>query len=87
MYEVGDDVVCGLYYQKKGKDYYVLLNDSYLVNCHFYLIRVIKFLTPPNDHQVPENNLVHKLLDGAYHAKIEMVASLESKKWAPIGIY
>ena len=43
MYEVSDDVVCGPYYQKKGKDSYVLLNDSYLVNCHFHLIRLIKF--------------------------------------------
>lgn len=64
MYEVGDDVVCGLYYQKKGKDSYVLLNDSYLLNCHFHLIEATKFLTSPKDHQVSENDLVHKLLEG-----------------------
>jgi hypothetical protein len=65
-------VVCGLYHQKKGKDSYVLLNDSFLVNCHFQLIWAIKFLTPPKDHQVFENDLVHELLDGAIFGVKEM---------------
>jgi hypothetical protein len=62
-FEVGDEMVVGLYYQKWGtSDYtYVLLKDSHLVFMHSYLVHAIKFLMPPKDYRVSGNDQVYEL--------------------------
>jgi hypothetical protein len=59
---VGDAVVASLYYQRWGhsESSYVLSKDSHVVYMHVCLVRVLKFLMPPKDHKVSENDDVYE---------------------------
>jgi len=51
QYYEGDEIVVGKYYKKWGNSYssYVLLKDSSVVYLYSHLMKVVKFLMPPND--------------------------------------
>jgi hypothetical protein len=69
-YEVGDDVIMGIYYQKWGtsKPSYVLLEAFQTVFTYSHLVRVIKFPMFLKHHCVSGNDHVYELptyaLDG-----------------------
>jgi len=63
IYEEGDDVVEGLYYQKWGNNdnSYVFLKDSHKVYVYSHLVKVVKFLMPPKNHKVIGNHAIYEL--------------------------
>ncbi len=77
-YEVSDDVVGGLYYHKWGNNdkTYVLLTDSHKIYVYFHLVRVVKFLMPPRNHQVIGNDVICELPEEILQSINDVITSL-----------
>jgi hypothetical protein len=75
-FDVDDEVVAGVYYQKYH-DNYVLLKNSHTVYMHVHLVRSVKFLMLPKNHRVAGNDCTYELSSGELEKIRATIATLE----------
>jgi hypothetical protein len=77
-FEVGDEMIVGLYYQKWGTSYYiyVLLKGFHLVFMLSYLMHDLKFLMPLKNYRVNGNDQVYELNEDTMSGIRFVLASL-----------
>lgn len=77
-FEVGDEIVVGMYYQRWGtsETSYVLLKNSHPVHMHAHLVRAVKFPMLPKDYRAQGNDMVYDLPASAWSGIKEVIACL-----------
>ncbi len=76
VFEVGDEVVAGFYYQKYHENY-VLLKNSHIVYMHAHLVRCVKFLMLPKSHRVSGNDCTYELPNSELVKVMSTIATLD----------
>jgi len=79
VFDVDDEVVVGMYYQKYH-DNYILLKNSHVVYMHAHLVRSMKFLMLPKNHYVSWNDCKYELPASNFEKIMTSISTLDVDK-------